>query len=181
MLGAGFRDGCQYRWIMLLCKDAYETVIYDPKVTFRQGYLVVKTICQRFNMKVKRFWAVFKNFTGDGPFTYKGKPWMFGILFNIASHEYKHWLRPNILQVLKKDPSFSFDSCSYKNALKLLIFSDSDLRHYRTLDWCHGISGVLKNIQLAKGIRFAGCANIKVFFSDIQSVLSGFNEQTNTG
>ena len=41
MLCAGFRDVRQYRWIMLLYKDAHETVISDPKVTFRQGYVAV--------------------------------------------------------------------------------------------------------------------------------------------
>ena len=39
----------------------------------------------------------------------------------------------------------------------------------------------LKNIQNAHGIRFAVCVNITVFFSDMESVLGSFNDQTNTG
>ena len=55
MLGAGFRDAHEYRWIMLQYNDAYETIITNPKITFKQGYLVVQTICKRFNLTAKQF------------------------------------------------------------------------------------------------------------------------------
>ena len=65
MLGAGFRDVTEYRWIMLSARDAYETIVTHPKVTFKQAYSAVKRICNRFNIAVKQFWSVFKNFSGS--------------------------------------------------------------------------------------------------------------------
>ena len=44
MIGAGFRDVSEYRSIMLECKDAYHKVTSQPKITFKQGYLVVESI-----------------------------------------------------------------------------------------------------------------------------------------
>ena len=128
---------------------------------------------------MKKFWPIFKNFTGDGPFTYKGKPWIYGILFYVAIHENKHWLNAYFLQEFRKDQNF-FSSCSYINALKLMPITDSGILHYRTLDWCHRISVVLINIQNASGIRFAVCANLTIFFSDMHIILGSLNDQTNS-
>ena len=86
MLGAGFRDAHQYRWVMIACKDAYHNVISGPRITFTQGYLAIKNLCYRLNITANQFWLLFKKFTGDGPFTNRGKPWMIGILFYIATH-----------------------------------------------------------------------------------------------
>ena len=55
MIGAGFRDASEYRWIMLECKDAYHQVTSQPNITFKQGYLVVESICERFNLTASQF------------------------------------------------------------------------------------------------------------------------------
>ena len=180
MLGAGFRDVTEYRWIMLSARDAYETIVTQPKVTFKQAYNAVKRICNRFNISVKQFWSVFKNFSGDGPFTNKGKPWIYGILFFIAVREKRNWLRTDTLEEMRKRERFSYDGCTYADALKLLKLP-SEITHFRTLDWCHGVSGVLKNIQLAKVIIFKKCENISVFFNDMEAIMNGFDDQVNTG
>ena len=76
--------------------------------------------------------------------------------------------------------SFSLASCSYEEALSLLKLP-SDLGHLRTLDWCHGVSNILKNIQLARGAKFSKCEDIKIYFSDINNILDASDDQTNTG
>ena len=85
-----------------------------------------------------------------------------------------------MLHEMRKNKSFSLDRCSYDDALQLLLLP-SELKHLRTLDWCHGVSGVLKNIQLAKGIKYHKCNNISIYFEDIENILSGFDDQTKTG
>ena len=81
---------------------------------------------------------------------------------------------------MKTNSNFSFESCSYKDAVKLLTLP-TKLEHLRTLDFCHGLSGVLKNIQLATVVAFQECKNIKKYFSDIENILTGLDNQTNTG
>ena len=108
MVGAGFRDVSEYRWIMLECKDAYEKVFSGSKITFRQGYFVVESICKRFNLTTKQFWLIFKNFTGDGPFTYRGKPFIIGMLFFIAIHEKQNWLDTGLNELEKRFKLFTY-------------------------------------------------------------------------
>ena len=165
---------------MLTCKDAYDTVVSDPKITFKHGYLIVETICKRFNITPKLFWLVFKNFSGDGPFTNRGRPWMIGILFYIAVHDKQNWLKADVLEKMRRDHSFTFGSCSYEEAVDLLKMP-SDLHNLRTLDWCHGVSNTLKNIQTAKGAKFSKCEDIVIYFRDMKTILDAFDDQTNTG
>ena len=133
VIGAGFRDVAEYRWIPLTCKDAYEKVVSAPSITFKQGYLTVDTICNRFNITATQFWTLFKNFCGDGPFTYKGKPWFVGVLFFVATHGEEIWLKNDLLLEMKQQHNFSFETCSHEDAVKLLTIP-ADLRHLRTLD-----------------------------------------------
>ena len=180
MVGAGFRDVSEYRWIMLQCKDAYEKVSSDPKITFKQGQIVVKSICDRFNLSPKQFWLTFKNFSGDAPFTSRGKPFVIGILFFIATHLKQNWLDLEVLKKMKTNINFSLKSCSYEDALKLLILP-APLNHLRSLDFCHGVSRVLGNIQKASGLAYRKCKGIQKYFTDIENILDALDNQTNTG
>ena len=42
------------------------TVLSDTKLTFKNGYLAVEIIRNRFNITPKLFWRLFKNFHGVG-------------------------------------------------------------------------------------------------------------------
>ena len=81
---------------------------------------------------------------------------------------------------MKQQPNFSFETCSHEDAVKLLTIP-ADLRHIRTLDCCHWISGVRTNVQLARGLQFKHCSSIYINFSDIECFLSALEDQTNTG
>ena len=117
---------------MLKCQDAYDNVISGPKVTFRQEYLTVESICS-FKIERKLCYKIFKHYSGDGHFANMGRPWMIGILFFIAVHENQNWLRVDVLEKMRAGKSFSLTSCSYEEALSLLKVP-SELRHLRTLD-----------------------------------------------
>ena len=139
---------------MLKCEDAYDNIVSGPKITFRQGYLTVESICNRFKISPKLFYTIFENFSGDGPFTNKGRPWMIGILFFIAVYENQNWLRVDVLEKMRPGKSFSLTSCSYEEALRLLKVHQ-ELIPLRILDGCHGVN-VLKNIcdKLLKTKKF---------------------------
>ena len=55
IIGAGFRDVAEYRWIPLTRKDAYEKVVAAPTITYKQVYHVVNIICNRFNITAIQF------------------------------------------------------------------------------------------------------------------------------
>ena len=55
MIRAGFRDASNYRSLMLKLKNAYANIVSDPKITFKQVYFTVESICTRFKVSTKTF------------------------------------------------------------------------------------------------------------------------------
>ena len=63
---------------------------------------------------------------------------------------------------MKADPAFSYESCTYEVAFKLLLLP-SGLQHLRTLDWCHAISKVLQNIQFTQSVKLKKRVTVSSF------------------
>ena len=84
------------------------TLLSDTKITFKNGYLTVEIIRNRFNITPKLFWRLFKNFRGVGLFINKKRPWMIDILFYIVVHDPQIWVKVDVLKKLGTDHSFCF-------------------------------------------------------------------------